>query len=399
MPADANSEQADAATDEQPADQPTDAGSDGDVDYAKLTAEFGAEPITDEQRDRFPDPVHPMVRRSVFFAGRDLDEFLAAAARGDRVSVVTGVGPSGPMHLGHALVFYFARYLQKRTGAHVSVPLSDDEKYLTRDQTLAEGRAYTRENLRDLLAVGFDPERTRVVVDTMDADVVYPLATSFAKHLTPAQVAATYGDPANVGQGFYPAVQTAHLLLPNLVDGRHPTLVPIAADQDPHVRVARDVAAKARYDVEKPGALLSRFLPSLDGPGKMSSSDDAPAIALTDDRDTVFETIRTHAYSGGRTSVAEHREKGGDPDVDVSFQYLRAFFEPDDDRLAGIEQRYRAGELLSGELKEIAAERVADFLDAHRERRAALGDLDDELAPYRLTDDERERALASVGLA
>ncbi len=376
----------------------TDQPADDSVDYEKLTEEFGAEAITDEQRDRFPQPVHPMIRRGIFYAGRDLDSFLDAAEAGDRVSVVTGIGPSGPMHLGHVLPFYVAKYLQETAGARVYVPLSDDEKYLSRDQTLAEGRAYTRENLRDLLAVGFDPARTRIVVDTMDADVVYPLAVSFAKHLTPAQVEATYGEPANVGQGFYPAVQATHLLLPQLVDGRHPTTVPIAADQDPHVRVARDVAAKARYDVEKPGALLSTFLPGLDGPGKMSSSTDAPAVHLTDDRDAVFRKIRKYAYSGGRSSVAEHREKGGDPDVDVSFQYLRAGFEPDDDRLASVERDYRSGDLLSGELKDLAAERVADFLDDHQERRAALGDVADELAPYRLTDDERERALESVGL-
>jgi tryptophanyl-tRNA synthetase len=370
----------------------------GDVDYARLVERFGADSLTDEQAGRFPEPVHPMVRRRVFYAGRDVDRFLAAVEAGEQTSVVTGIGPSGPMHLGHVPPFYFARYLQERTGAHVYVPLSDDEKYYAKDLGFAELREHTRDNLRDLLAVGFDPERTRFVVDTRDADVVYPVAASFARHLTPAQVEAAYGEPANVGIGFYPAVQTAHLLLPQLVHGRHATLVPIAVDQDPHVRVCRDVAAKARYGVDKPAALLSRFLPGLTGPGKMSSSDDAPAIHLTDDRDTVFEKIRTYAYSGGQSSVAEHRERGGDPEVDVSFRYLQAFFEPDDDRLAEIERDYRAGDLLSGDLKDLAAERVADFLDAHQDRRAALGDFDDELAPYRLTSEERERALAGVGL-
>ncbi|WP_135853522.1 tryptophan--tRNA ligase [Halorussus salinus] len=369
----------------------------GDIDYRELCDRFGADELTDEQIDRFPDP-HPMVRRKVFYAGRDVDRFLTAAESGETVSLVTGVGPSGPMHIGHAMHFYHAKHLQEQTGAHVYIPLSDDEKYFGKDLSLAEIGEYARENLRDLLAVGFDPERTRIVVDTADADVVYPLAVQFGKHLTQSTMEATYGRPDNVGQSFYPTVQIAHLLLPQLVHGRHASLVPIAADQDPHVRLARDVAGKAEFDVDKPAALLSKFLPTLDGPGKMSSSDDAPAIYLTDDRETVAEKVRTHAYSGGRSSLDAHREHGGDPDEDVAYQLLAFFFEEDDATLDRLARDYRAGDLLSGDLKSYAAEKIAALLDAHRERRERIGDLDAELTKYRLTDDERERALpAGVG--
>jgi len=301
------------------------------------------------------------------------------------------------MHLGHALVFYLAKTLQDATGATVYVPLSDDEKYLSKDLSFEEVGEATRANLRDLLAVGFDPERTRFVLDTADADVVYPLATTFAKTITQNQLEAVYGRPDNVGMGFYPAVQTTHLLLPQLVEGAHPTLVPVAVDQDPHVRVSRDVAAKARYPVTKPGALLGKFLPTLSGPGKMSSSE-GEAIYLTDDADVVEEKVLAHAYSGGRDSVAEHREHGGDPSVDVAFQYLRYVFERDDDRLDELAERYRRGELLSGEMKLEAVDAITEFLESHQRRRDALGDLNEELAPYRLTDAEREGALAAAGV-
>lgn len=367
----------------------------GDVDYDELLDRFGADRITDEQRANLPD--HPLVRREVFYAERDLNPFLDAVAAGDPHSIVTGRGPSGPMHLGHVLPFYFAKHLQDQTGATVLIPLSDDEKYLTKDRSLAEISDATRENLLDLLAVGFDPENTYVVVDTADADLVYPIAVTFAKELTQSTVEATYGEPPNVGVSFYPAVQATHLLLPQLIEGRHPTLVPIAVDQDPHVRVTRDIAAKERYPVEKPGALLSKFLPSLTGPGKMSASGAEPSIDLDASREEVFETIRAHAYSGGRTSIAEHREKGGDPEIDVPYQYLSYFFEDDDEHVRELARQYREGELLSGEMKEIAAEKIADFLEGHQRQKADLGPLDDELPAYRLTPDERERALRSVG--
>jgi tryptophanyl-tRNA synthetase len=367
----------------------------GEIDYEKLLERFGADALTDEQVRRFPD--HPMLRRGVYYAGRDVDAYLDAADSGATHSIVTGVGPSGPMHLGHALVFYLAKELQDATGAMVYIPLSDDEKYCSKDLAFEEVGAATRENLRDLLAVGFDPERTRVVLDTADADVVYPLATTFAKDVTQNQLEATYGRPDNVGMGFYPAVQTTHLLLPQLVEGRHPTLVPVAVDQDPHVRVSRDVAAKARYPVEKPGALLGKFLPNLSGPGKMSSSE-GEAIYLTDDADAVEDKVLSHAYSGGRDSVAEHREHGGDPSVDVAFQYLRYCFERDDERLRALADAYRSGDVLSGELKLEAVDAITEFLDAHQRRRDALGAVHEELAPYRLTADERERALSAAGV-
>ena len=366
----------------------------GEVNYEKLLERFGADRLTDEQIERFPD--HPMIRHRVYYAGRDIDRYLAAAEAGETHSIVTGVGPSGPMHLGHVLVFYLARRLQRATGAHVYIPLSDDEKYYTKDMTFEEIGAATRSNLRDLLAVGFEPDRTRIVVDRLDADILYPHAARVASDITQSTVEAVYGAPPNVGFSFYPAMQATHLLLPQLVHGRHPTLVPIAVDQDPHVRVCRDVAGKARYDVSKPGALLGKFLPALDGPGKMSSSSDAPAIELTDDRETVREKVLQHAYSGGRVDLEEHREHGGDPSIDVAYQYLHSFFEPDDERVERLAREYRAGELLIGELKATAADAIADFLATHQERRDTLDELETELEPYRLREAERKRLRPSV---
>jgi tryptophanyl-tRNA synthetase len=369
----------------------------GDIDYDRLLEQFGADPLGPDQQAQFPDPVHPLVGREVFYAERDLDPFLDAANNGRPHSIVTGRGPSGPMHIGHIFPFYFARYLQEQTGTLVYIPISDDEKYFLKDLSLEELDTDTRDNLRDLLAVGFDPDRTRIVLDTADADVVYPIAAALAKEITQSTVDATYGEPENVGLSFYPAVQATHLLLPQLVEGQHPTLVPIAVDQDPHVRVCRDVAAKQRYDVRKPGALLSKFLPSLDGPGKMSTSDDAPSILLSDDRETVLEKIRSHAYSGGQPSIEAHRAQGGDPEVDVPYLLLYYFFEESDERVAELAEQYREGALLSGELKELAAERIADFLEEHQKRRQALGPLEEELPAYRLTTEKRQTARRRVG--
>ena len=46
---------------------------------------------------------------------------------------------------------------------------------------------------------------------------------------------------------------------------------------------------------------------------------------------TVKRKINKYAFSGGQVTLEEHRKKGGNPEVDVSFQYLRMFFEESDE--------------------------------------------------------------------
>lgn len=55
----------------------------GEIDYEKPLEQFGADRLTEEQIARFPEPRHPLVRRRVFYAGRDVDQFLQAATAGD----------------------------------------------------------------------------------------------------------------------------------------------------------------------------------------------------------------------------------------------------------------------------------------------------------------------------
>lgn len=83
--------------------------------------------------------------------------------------------------------------------------------------------------------------------------------------------------------------------------------------------------------------------------------------------------INKHAFSGGQQTVEEHRAKGGDTNVDVSFQLLR-FFLPDDDELERIRVAYTKGELLSGELKAKAIETLQPIVAEHQLRRKSATD-------------------------
>ena len=67
--------------------------------------------------------------------------------------------------------------------------------------------------------------------------------------------------------------------------------------------------------------------------------------------------------------IEKHRELGGNPDIDVSFQYLRIFFEPDDEKLKKIYDDYKSGKMLTGELKAILIEKINSFLQIHQQKR------------------------------
>ncbi|MCX6748738.1 MAG: tryptophan--tRNA ligase, partial [Candidatus Pacearchaeota archaeon] len=160
-------------------------------------------------------------------------------------------------------------------------------------------------------------------------------------------------------------------IIPSVLKKKNiPCLIPLAVDQDPHFRVARDVYPKLGF--YKPSIIHGIFLPPLSGiSGKMDSSGkgDTEAILTTDSPEEVKNKINKYAFSGGQATIEEHRKKGGNPDVDVSFQYLKMFFEPDDKKLADIEKKYRSGEMLTSELKECLIEKINKFLKKHQQER------------------------------
>ena len=87
------------------------------------------------------------------------------------------------------------------------------------------------------------------------------------------------------------------------------------------------------------------------------------------------------SFSGGQATLEEHRRLGGNPDVDVAYQYLMYFFEEDDDFLAAINSDYRSGKILAGEMKQMCVDKAGEWLtnlDEMRHQTAHL--VDDFLA-------------------
>jgi len=102
----------------------------------------------------------------------------------------------------------------------------------------------------------------------------------------------------------------------------------------------------------------------------MSSSDLGNTVIYLSDSPKEVETkIKKYAFSGGRDTLEEHRKKGGNPDIDVSFQYLKFFFEPDDKKLQKIYNDYKSGKMLTSELKNILIDKINSFLKEHQKKK------------------------------
>ena len=362
-------------------------GVSGEIDYDRLIERFGTERISDGLRGRVRRAAgedHFMLRRGVFFSHRDLGRIIDVHESGGRFFLYTGRGPSGRTHVGHLVPWVFAKWLQDRFGVRMYFQLTDDEKFFSKPGlALEQATSLAYENALDFAALGFDPARTRIIIDTRDMARLYPIAAQVAKRINYSNTKAVFGftGETSIGMIFYTALQSA----PCFVEDA-PVLIPLGVDQDPHFRLTRDVAP--RIGRPKPALVHNMMMPALQGPrGKMSASDENGAVYTTDSPAAVRKKINRYAFSGGQPDIESHRRLGGNPDVDVSYQYLRMFFEPSDARLEKMRDGYVAGSLTTGELKAELIDRMGRFAEAHAERRERARD---RLGEYLLAEGRGE---------
>jgi tryptophanyl-tRNA synthetase len=303
-----------------------------------------------------------------------LDEY----EKGNKFFLYTGRAPSGPVHMGHIVPWIFTKWLQERFDVELWFQFPDEEKFLFKDElTLNDTEKWGRENAYDVIALGFDPKKTHFIFDTLHANLMYKEACKVAKKITFSTAKAVFGfdNETNIGSIFYTAMQSVPAFLPSVLKGKNiPCLIPAGIDQDPHWRITRDVLPKIGY--LKPAQIHCKFFPGLGGmmdQGKMSSSERHTVILTIDSPKVVKEKIMKYAFSGGRDTVAEHRKLGGNPDVDVSYQWL-TFFEDDDKKLKKIHDEYKSGRMLTGELKQILIDKLNEFLKEHQKKREKAKD-------------------------
>ncbi|CAE6439555.1 unnamed protein product [Rhizoctonia solani] len=358
------------------------------IDYDKLIDKFGTRRIDAALLERFEKVTghkpHPLLRRSTFFSHRDFVQILDRYEKGKPFFLYTGRGPSSDsMHLGHMIPFMFTKWLQDVFDVPLVIQLTDDEKFLFKHELkIDQVREFSTKNARDIIAVGFNREKT-FIFSNLDyvGGAFYKNVVKISRGITLSQAKATFGfvESDNIGKIHFASIQAAPSFsnsFPQIFGTKHdvPALIPCAIDQDPYFRLTRDVANKLGYP--KPSLIHSKFFPALQGAGsKMSASNINSAIYMTDTQGQIKNKINKHGFSGGRETEEEHRRLGGNPDVDVAYQYL-GFFMDDDEEYAKIAEEYRAGTLLTGQLKAKCIKALQEFVKAFQERKAAITDED-----------------------
>lgn len=340
-----------------------------EIDYQKLINHFGCSGLTEELKQKFETvsgkKMHALLRRDIFFAHRDFHVFLKAVEEKKPHYLYTGRGPStDSMHLGHLLPFIFCKYLQDVFDCPMVIQITDDEKYFYQQTQTDKHKPndldwfsnIAIENIKDIIACGFNPEKTFIFRDTDYIQYMYPNICRLQRHITYSQIKGIFGldGSENTGKVAYPAIQAVPCMsstFPHIFGDKNNAvcLIPCGIDQDPYFRMTRDIAQRLKFP--KPTGIYSKFFPALQGfDGKMSSSDPSSAIFLTDTPNQIKNKINKYAFSGGQANIEDHRKMGANLDVDVPYHYLRFFLE-DDEQLADIGSKYGKGEMLTSEIK------------------------------------------------
>lgn len=380
----------------------------GKIDYKKLVEKFGSTLITSDMIARIEAithrPIHPWIRRGIVFSHRDLDIILdVCEKRKGSITpffIYTGRGPSSDsLHLGHMVPFMLTRYLQEAFDVPLVIQMSDDEKFYFKDElTLEKAMGYTQSNARDIISVGFDPAKTFIFSNTeyMCSSQMYKTVVKIDKKFTGNTNHGIFGLDLtnNVGELGWPSKQMAPAFSdcfsqfftsyppssgqasqypPSPSRSSVPCLVPMAIDQDPYFRGARDVAPY--YGWFKPAVIHSIFLPSLEGAGsKMSStSTDSPTIFMTDTPDDISRKVKRFAFSGAPSTLKELKEKGANLEIDTAYQYLR-FFEMDDAKLESVGKAYSKGEMTSSDVKQLLIDKLVLLVEDFKVKRTAITD-------------------------
>ena len=429
----------------------------GIQNYKEICEKFGLDAI---EHTKLPNPTH-LHRRGIIFAHRDLDNVLQARKKGRSFGVLSGLMPSGQIHLGHKMVIDQAKWFQD-LGGDVTITVADLEAHATRGLSLEKCREYAiEEYLSNYAGMGLDPDKTSIYFQS-ERPIVQKLGFTLGKKTNLSEMEAIYGfsGETNLAHIQSPLVQAGDIVHPQLDEygGLRPIVVPVGIDQDPHIRLTRGMVSKtnwfnvnqnksgsitiglsiqdnnqemmglkrdggidknqrqkiinkaiaaigkagfsqtnanakhgtieikdATYEVHneikyhllnlerqmggmglmQPASTYHQFAVGMTG-GKMSSSQPETTMFLNDSIKDIEKKIKS-SFSGGQATVEEHRSKGGNPDVDVAYQYLRYFFEEDDKELEKIRDEYVSGDLLTGEIKSICVEKAITWMKNHHE--------------------------------
>ncbi|MGO9386818.1 MAG: tryptophan--tRNA ligase [Methanobacterium sp.] len=342
------------------------------VDYEKLKEQFGIKPFTYCMKE-IKNP-HPLMSRGIIFGHRNYKQITNAIKEGKNFAVITGMMPSGKMHIGHKMIVDQLIWYQEN-GAEIYIPIADMEAYSARGVDFESSRQLAiSEYITNYLALGLNLEKKNLHIYLQSENkMVIELAYKLARKVNLSEMKAIYGfsTSTNLAHLYAPLIQVADILHPQLSEynGPKPTVVPVGPDQDPHIRLTRDIAErfKSQFNFITPSSTYHRFITGLTG-GKMSSSKPKTAIFLSDSPEVAAKKIKT-AKTGGRESLDEQREMGGIPEDCVVYETLLYHLMPSDNKLKELYHECKEGITMCGECKQRASEMMRKFFQVLSKKR------------------------------
>ncbi len=327
-------------------------------DYEKLIKDFGMEHFDSKS---FPNP-NRLMRRGVVFGGRDLQIISDCIKNKRKFYALSGIMPSNDrIHFGNKMVVENLRYFQDH-GAVTYMLIADIEASASRGISIEEARERAMNfHIPAYIALGLDPKKTKFYFQSENMEVM-KIAAAASKKITLNEFQAVYGtaDPGRILSAF---TQMGDILYPQEAEERMPGIIPVGPDQDAHIRLTRDYVRRSK---EKKYFLVSaiyhKYTPALDGSFKMSKSKPESMIELPEDKASFSKKIM-RAVTGGRDTLELQRKLGADVEKDMVFELLKQHLVEDDKELNAIYKDYKSGKMLSSELKNIAIEKMSEFME------------------------------------
>ncbi|MCX6769871.1 MAG: tryptophan--tRNA ligase, partial [Candidatus Micrarchaeota archaeon] len=317
-----------------------------------------------------------LARRGGIVAHRDLIAWLSAAETGKPVAAMSGIKPSSDFHLGSKMVAEELIFYQKKFRAKVFYAIADLESFADNGLTLAETSKTAVSNVADLLALGLDSKNAHIYKQSREMRVMNS-AYLLSKRATHAMLRAIYGE-RDLSLYLAALVQVGDILLPQHADfgGPKHVLVPVGMDQDPHIRLTRDLAFKERLIL--PSSTCHLTLRNLKGETKMSKRDPSSMLSLSDSP-KVAEKKLMSAFTGGRATAEEQKKFGGSVEKDVLYELMKYHFCESDSLLEEMRADMETRKLLTGEYKKKYVPYIVDWLKAHQEKKASLVHVAEEI--------------------
>ncbi len=396
------------------------------VDINRLFEEFGIESFAAQKQLLEDQPV--FIRRDIVAGHRGYEAISEAIRMKKPFHVLTGFMPSGHPHFGHLMVMKEVVW-HINQGGRGFISMADREAHAVRGLSWDVCDTYAREYMECLYALGFKGE----IYSQRKNNTLKDLAFEAATKINFSELSAIYGfgPETELAHAMSVAMQVGDILYPQLVGGAAPTVVPVGIDQDPHIRLTRDVTKALRmFLVEDRGSHISirvkkatpdaidavakrfkgakkyeghidlpagytvpavgeivrsveqefggfgfmlpsstyhSFMQGLQG-GKMSSS--VPdSLVWFDDTEKDAKKKIMGALTGGRQTLEEQKKLGGEPEKCSIYQLNKFHMQEDDKELAKMCEACKAGELMCGTCKKETLERVLTFLKEFKEKR------------------------------